>query len=318
MFYYEIPRDYADAANYFEKYLALEKSKVAYENITSAYNALKNYEKSYSYVVEGLKNYPDDILLKKNGAIATYNLKKYDESAKYYKAVPDSLLSTNDLKNAGYSFLNIKSDSVAIMYFELVIKKDSTQSSLYMDIANTYYRNKDYEKAEKYYAAEAKVDPKNDLAFQFIGFSYFSDKKYNDARQAFQDAIKLKDTTFVTNYYLAKSYQLVDSSAQAAEQFIRVLKLTEGKEKQYKDAIYEASEFLGLRAYNRKNYSNAISNYLKALQVKPTEWRIMEMLGVCNYMLQNNDEAIKWYRATLKYNPNSEIAKKGLRRLSAD
>jgi Flp pilus assembly protein TadD len=110
----------------------------------------------------------------------------------------------------------------------------------------------------------------------------------------------------------------VDSLEKAAEQYARVLKLAAGKEKQYKDAIYEASDFLGLRAYNRKNYSNAISNYSKALQVKPTEWRIMEMLGVCNFMLQNNDEAIKWYKATLKYNPNSDIAKKGLRRLSAD
>jgi tetratricopeptide (TPR) repeat protein len=44
----------------------------------------------------------------------------------------------------------------------------------------------------------------------------------------------------------------------------------------------------------------------------------METLGACYFTLQNNDEAIKWYKAALKYNPNSEIAKKGLRRLSAD
>jgi tetratricopeptide (TPR) repeat protein len=309
---------YADAAIMFEKYLTLDKSKEAYEKITSAYNTIKSYDKSYSYATEGLAKYPDDVLLKKNAGTAAYYLAKFDEAAKYYNAVPDSLLSINDLKNAGTSFSTIKSDSIAILYFEKVIKKDSTQSSLFMDMANTYFRNKENEKAIKYYNAKIKVDPKYEPAYRYMGFAYFIDGKFNDARQAFLDAKNLNDTTFTTNYYLAQCYTRVDSLEKAAEQYARVLKLAAGKEKQYKDAIYEASDFLGLRAYQRKNYSGAISNYSKALQVKPNEWRIMEMLGVCNFMLQNNDEAIKWYKATLKYNPNSEVAKKGLRRLSAD
>jgi len=309
---------YADAAIMFEKYLTLDKSKEAYEKITSAYNSTKNYDKSYSYATEGLTKYPDDRLLKKNAAIASYNLKKFDEAAKYYNAVPDSLLSINDLKNAGTSFSTIKSDSLAIYYYQLVIKKDSTQSSLFMDIANSYFRNKENEKAVKYYAEKIKVDPKYEPAYRYMGFAYFIDGKFNNARQAFLDAKNLIDTTFATNYYLAQSYVRVDSSEQAAEQYLRVLKLAEGKEKQYKEAILEASDFLGRRAYQRKNYSGAITYFSRALQFKPSEWRFMEMLGVCNFMLQNNDEAIKWYKATLKYNPNNDVAKKGLRRLSAD
>ena len=299
------PRRYADAATMYEKYLSLDKSKEAYENITSAYNSLKNYDKSYSYAIEGLVKYPDDILLAKNAAIASYNLKKFDEAAKYYKAVPDSMLSINDLKSAGASFSSIKADSIAIMYYEKVIKKDSTQSSLFMDIANSYFRNKENEKAVKYYAEKIKIDPKYEPAYRYMGFAYFIDGKFNDARQAFLDAKNLIDTTFATNYYLAQSYVRVDSSEHAAEQYIRVLKLAEGKERQYKDAILEASDFLVRRAYARKNYSGAITYFSKALQVKPNEWRFMEMLGVCYFMLQNNDDAIKWYKATLKLNVSS-------------
>jgi len=313
---------YADAAIMYEKYLVLDKSKDAYEKITNAYNTTKIYDKSYTYAVEGLTKYPDDILLKKNAAIASYNLKKFEDAAKYYNAVPDSLLSINDLKNAGTSFSTIKSDSIAIMYFELVIKKDTSanhnQSNLFMDIANSYFRNKENEKAVKYYAEKIKVDPQYEPAYRYMGFAYFIDGKFNEARQAFLDAKNLNDTTFTTNYYLAQCYNRVDSTEKAAEQYLKVLKLAEGKEKQYKDAIFEASDFLGRRAYQRKNYSGAITYFSRALQFKPSEWRFMEMLGVCNFMLQNNDEAIKWYKATLKYNPNSDVAKKGLRRLSAD
>jgi len=110
----------------------------------------------------------------------------------------------------------------------------------------------------------------------------------------------------------------MDSTEHAAELYIKILKLTEGKEKQYKEEILLANDFLGRRAFQKKNYQAAITYILRALQSKPSEWRFMEMLGVSYYVLQNNDEAIKWYKAVLKYNPKSEVAKKGLRMLSAD
>lgn len=314
------PKPYADVATLLEKYLSLESSKDAYEKITISYLGLnpKNYEKAYSYSIEGLKNYPDDIKLRKNAAIASFGIKKYDEAAKFYASVPDSQMTVPDLKNAGTAFQQIKADSMAIKYYEMVVKKDSTQSGLFMDMANNYFRNKNYELAVKFYSAKVKTDSTYEPAYRYMGFALFADAKYNDARGAFLKAKKLLDTTFTTNYYLAQAYSRVDSSEQAEEQYKRILKLTEGKEKQYKDAVLEAANFLGTRAYIKKNYAAAVVYFLKAVQIKPTEWKIMETLGACYFTLQNNDEAIKWYKAALKYNPNSEVAKKGLRRLSAD
>lgn len=313
------PKPYADIANLLEKYLALESSKEAYDKISISYLGVvpKNYEKAYSYSVEGLSKYPDDVLLKKNAAVASFGLRKFDEAAKFYAAIPDSQMTVTDLKNAGTAFQQIKADSIAIKYFEAVVKKDSTQSGLFMSMAGTYFTNKNYEQAVKFYDAKIKSDSTYEPAYRYKGFALFSWEKFNEAKDAFKKALKLVDTTYVTNYWLAQAYLRIDSTEQAADQFVRVIKLAEGRE-QYKKDIVDASAFLGNRAYTKKNYQGAINYFTKAVQLKPNEWRYMEMLGTCYFMIQNNDEAIKWYKNTLRYNSNSEVAKKGLRRLSAD
>ena len=310
---------YLDAGKMFEKYLTLEQTEDVYLKITKAYLEPKsvNYEKAYSYAMEGLAKYPNNAQLKKNAAIASFGLKKFDESAKFYSSVPDSLLSITDLKNAGMAFQQIKADSIAIKYYEAVVKKDSTQSSLFMNMASNYFQNKNYEQAVKFYNAKIKSDSTYEPAYRYKGFALFSWEKYAEAKDAFKKALKLVDTTYTTNFWLAQAYVKIDSTEQANEQYLKILKLAEGKEQYKKDliGIYEA---LGSRAYIKKNYQAAVNYYLKAVQLKPNEWRYMEILGACYFVLQNNDEAIRWYRNTLKYNPNSENAKKGLRRLSAD
>ncbi len=337
---------YADAAVMYEKYLAIDQSKEAYQNIAKAFLEIANYEKAYEYAVKGFEKYPGDKILEKNAAFASYALgtlalkayqdssktasaekanawlakekQKYQEAGKFYSDLPDSMMTVNDLKNAGYAYQTIGADSLAIKFFEKVVKKDSTQSSLFMDMANNYFRNKQNDLAAKYYQAKINVDSTYEPAYRYMGFAYFGNGEYDAARKAFIKAAALADTSFETHYWLAETYVKMDSTEQASDQFAKILKLSEGKEEQYKDRILEASAYLGQRAFIRKNYSGAITYLSKAIRLKPGEVRIMEMLGACYHQLQNFDEAIKWYRAALKANPKSEVAKKGLRMLSAD
>ncbi|MCX6174989.1 MAG: tetratricopeptide repeat protein [Ignavibacteriales bacterium] len=309
---------YNEAATYYEKYLALEQTKDAYQKISKAFLESKNYDKAYKYVVEGLVKYPGDAALTKSAAIASFGLQKFEDAGKYYSAIQDSQLTVSDLKNAGKAFQMIKADSIAIKYFEKVIKKDPAQSGLFMEMANIYFRNKKDSLAIIYYMAKIKIDPGYEPAYRNMGFAYYDMKKWDGARQSFLKAKEIVDTTFQTNYWLAQSYSQMDSTDQAAEQYIKCLRLSEGKEKQHKDEIFTANYFLGRRAYDRKNYSAALPYLKKILLSKPGDVGTTEMIAICYHQLQNIDEAIKWYRAVLKLNPKSEVAKKGLRMLSAD
>lgn len=333
---------YADAAVLYEKYIAIDQTKEAFERLTKAFLETSNYEKARNYALQGLAKYPGDVQLKKDAAISSYALaviitrnganegtgktdslaakarEYFKESTKYYGEIPDSQMTISDLKNAGYAYQNLQADSLAIKYFEKVVKKDSTQSGLFMEMANTYFRNKQNALAIKYYKAKTQVDSTYELAYRYMGFAAFQDGQYDDARRAFLKAKSLVDTTFQTTYWLAQAYTKVDSTERAADQFADVLRLAEGKEKQYKDEVFVANFFLGRRAFDKQNYNAAIPYLKRVLQYKPNDVGTTEMIAVSYHQLQNFDEAIKWYKQALKLNPKSEVAKKGLRRLSAD
>lgn len=310
---------YADAATMFEKYIALEQTVDAYHKICKSFMEARKYDKVYTYAIQGLEKNQNDNQLLKYAAMSAFGLGNFTESAKYYKSLPDSVMTISDMKNAGTAFTQIKDDSTSITYYEKVVKRDSTQSGLFMTMANNYYGQKNYELAVKFYSAKIKSDPNFEPAYRFMGFAYYSWEKYDLAKDAFKSAIKLVDTTFVTNYYLAQCYSRIDSNEEAAEQYVKVLKVAEGRDGQtYRDAALEAAANLGQRAYLKKNYSAAISYYRKANQLKPNDWKYMESLGACYQLLQNFDEAIRWYCATLKINSRSEAARKGLRMMSAD
>jgi tetratricopeptide (TPR) repeat protein len=336
---------YADAAVMYEKYLAIDQSEEAYQNIAQAFLEIRNYEKAFEYSVQGHDKFPNNIALNKDAGLSAFALgsfamknyqdsskvvseekakellakakQKYADAGKYYSLVPDSNLTVNELKNAGTSFQSIGVDSMAIRYFEQVVKKDSTQSSLFMDMANTYFRNKQNNLAVKYYQAKINVDSTYEPAYRYMGFACFGNNDFEGARKAFIKATKLDDKNTDSRYWLIQTYQRMDSTKQVSEGYSKFIDMTEGKESEFKDKLFEANQFLGQRAFNGKNYSGAITYLSKANRLKP-ETRFLEMLGACYHQLQNFDEAIKWYRAALKANPKSEIAKKGLRMLSAD
>lgn len=309
---------YADASIMFEKYLELEKSLDAYHKITTALLEIKNYEKAYNYSLKALDLYPNDNIIRKNLAFASYALKKYEDAAKYYLSLPDSLMNVNDYENAARSLAQIKQDSIAIKYFEKVILLDSTRYSIYLELANVEFKNHNYKRAAKYYELMTNHDSKNEFAYRFLGFSFFQLKDYEEARKALLKASELNDSIVNTYFYLAQSYKNLDSLNQAIENFKKVIKLSEKKEKIYQDQLLEANYFIGQRTFLNKNYATAIQYLQKVLEFKPNDVGTLEMLGLSYHQLGKIETAIKIYKRVKQLNPNSEVAKKGLRMLSAD
>ena len=172
---------FADAAVLYEKYLENNQTKDAYLRITRALLETKNYEKVFTFGAAGTQKYPEEMQLKKNTALAAYALKKYDEAAKYYAAVPDSSLTINEIENAARSFQQSGDGVNSMKYFEKVVKMDSSRSSIYMELANGFFREKNYESAAKYYAAKVKADSTNEIAWRYLGLSYFQLKDNADS-----------------------------------------------------------------------------------------------------------------------------------------
>ncbi|MBI1938363.1 MAG: hypothetical protein HYS25_09560 [Ignavibacteriales bacterium] len=309
---------YSDAALMYEKYLALDQTKDAYQKITKALLEIKNYDKAFSFSTDGLSKYPGDLAVTKNAAVSAYALKKFEDAAKYYSALPDSQLTTNDLVNAARSFQQSKSDSLALIYFEKAVNQDSSLSSIYMDIANYNYLNKNYDAAVKYYNAKIKSDSTFEPAYRFMAFALMQQKNYEATRAAFLKAVALNDTLVPTKFWLAQTYRQLDSLSQAADQYQKMLDVIGNSDQQFKNECAEAYGFLGQRAFERKNYGGAVGYLRKAVVQKSDVLGYKVMLASSLHQNGNIDEAISWYKRILAIDSKNEVAKKGLRMLSAD
>lgn len=309
---------YADAASMLEKYIQLQPTEEAYKKITKSFIEIKNFQKAFDFAYYGLQKYPESIQIMKNGAIAGLGLKKYYEAALLFQSIPDSNLSVNEFVNAGRAFQISGNDSMAIVYFEKAANIDSTISVIYFDLANYYYQKKDFQKAIKYYNAKIKFDSNFEPAYKFLGFALMESNDYNGAIASLKKSIALADTSVVTHYWLGQIYIKLDSLDQASEQFNKALSLVNGKEAKYKNEIIEANSFLGQQAFKNKKYIRAILYLKAAINLKPDDVRLNELLALSYHQSGSNEEAIKTYKRILQLNPKDEIAKKGLRMLSAD
>jgi tetratricopeptide (TPR) repeat protein len=323
---------YTDAAKMYEKYLEIDQSKEAYLKITRALLETKNYEKVYAYGVAGLQKFPGEIQLKKNTAIAAYAIKKYDDASKYYSQVPDSMLSVNEMENTARAFQQIKDDTNSMKYFEKVVKADPERSSIYMELANGFFRDKKYDQAAKYYEAKVKVDTTNEIAWRYLGFSHFQFREDADsiaanpafkknqlekARVSLLHSVALNDTNFTSRNYLIQVYTGLDSTQALLNQHKEMLSLIGNKEAQFKDQFISSNSALGYNAYDRKAYAAAIPYYLKLLKYR-SDMSTLKILMSCYLQSSNNEEAINFARRILRIDPNDKDAKKVLRALSAD
>ncbi|MEW6004466.1 MAG: tetratricopeptide repeat protein [Stygiobacter sp.] len=308
---------YADAAKMYEKYLEVDKSKEAYYNITKAFYEARNWDKTYEYGTKALELYGEEPTISKYVATAALQLKKYEEAAKFYAQVPDSLLSVNELEIVGRAFQAINDNNTAMKYFEKVIKLDSTRSSIYFDLGNNFFREKKFEDAVKYYSAKAKADSTFEPAYRFMGFAYYQMGKNEDARVNLLKSIQMNPKELMTNYFLAQVYKGLDSLDRAADVYKDIIDIIGNDESENKDKLLEANAFLASRAMQKKNYAGAIQYLNKVEKYKPS-LDVYRMLASCYLSVGNNDAAINYAKRVLKINPKDADMKKILRVLSAD
>jgi len=323
---------FADAALLYEKYLGTNQTKDAYLKISRALLEIRNFEKVYSFGVEGLQKFPGELQLQKNTAIAAYALKKYDEAAKYYSQVADTSLTVNELENTARSFQMIKDDANAMKYFEKVVKLDPERSGIYMELANGFFRDKKYYEAAKFYEAKAKADTTNEVAWRYLGFSHyqlrenadsiaanpnFKKEQLEKSRTALLRSLALNPKEFAIRNYLISVYTALDSTQALLELHKEMLSLIGNNEAEYKDQYIASNMALGFNAYDRKAYGAAIPYYLRLLKYK-SDMSTLKILMSCYLQTGNNDEAINYARRILRNDPNDKDAKKVLRALSAD
>ncbi|KAF0152016.1 MAG: TPR Domain containing protein [Ignavibacteria bacterium] len=308
---------FPDAAKMYEGYLKLEQSQDAYENITRSFFEARNWESTYLYGIKCVELYGGTPIINRYVATAALQTKRFEDAAKFYSQVPDSLLSVNELERVGRTFQMVNDNATAMLYFEKVIRLDSTRSSIYFELGTNFFRQKDYEGAVKYFSAKTQADSTHEQSYRFMGFAYYQMGKHEEARANLLKSVALNPKEINTVYFLALSYRGLDSLDRAADVYKEIIELIGDNEAEHKDKILEANAFLASRMMVKKAWAGAIPYLNKVEKLKPS-LDVFRMLASCHLSAGNNDAAINYAKRVLKSNPNDADMKKILRVLSAD
>jgi len=297
--------------------------------VTQSKGAKTPFNRSIDLFEQFLNDYPNS---RYKDDVEGHLVDTYLNTTDYERA----LQSINNIKKPGKKVLSAKQhvlyklgvqamsngqNKAATGYFQQAIdignynKTARDESRLWL--AEAQYRSGNYKAAAENQKAYVKSTGKNDenyaIAQYNLGYSLFQQRKYADARTAFQNAVNAKGLSSDlradaynrigdTNYY-TKNYSAAQQSYDRA--------LTEDKNVSGDYAMYQKGMMMGLN----KQYSDEITQMDALLKAYPnTELAPQALLekGNAQAALGQTTSAIGTYAALAKSYPKSAEARKGL------
>ena len=144
------------------------------------------------------------------------------------------------------------------------IKKieDKDKTSLdYFLLGNTYYEQKEYEKAIEAYKKAIEINPKDDSAYTNMGVAYRKQEEYEKAIEAYKKAIEInpkKDSAY-TN--MGNAYAEQKEYEKAIEAYKKAIEINPKDDSAYFN--------MGVAYTEQKEYEKAIEEYKKAIEINP-------------------------------------------------
>ncbi|MGZ3864470.1 MAG: tetratricopeptide repeat protein [Bacteroidia bacterium] len=215
-----------------------------------------------------------------------------------------SLDPAGDLYKAATKLMDSLKYKEAIKVYEKAIKKQKNFAEAYNKIAACYIRLKDYESAEKNLQISLQIDPDNFSCTKYLGRTFFEDKKYELAKKYYNDAEKMEPNDRELMLYLAELKAVGQDVKGAIDMYTAIILENETnsplayigrgmlkyKQKQYAYAVKDIET--GLRQNKFKDAGDDIYNNL----------------AEAKFELQDYKGAIKCFDTLIKRNPKNEFA----------
>lgn len=243
--------------------------------------SLKNLEKAYQY------NSSDKQIIT---ALAStyYDLRRYGQSReKYQKLEQMGDNSAPTYKQLMLLSFNMRQFDDAIKYANILKKTDPSEKvSFYIGKAN--YENEYYGDAIKHLEIAAKEDPNNAEIPYMVARAYADMLNYKQAVPYFQKAIELNPNQNRWIYELALMYYGMHDDQNSLKYML------EAAEKGYK-RDNEYLENLGIAYLNAKRFDEGAGILKEALQRRPSDMNLLNMLAEAHYDAKKYVEAIDYW-----------------------
>ncbi len=323
---YEIGNPYQSVPQVLTSYLDKYPKTAVREEIEllliDSYITSKNYKEALK-LLEGKSSFESKVALQKVAfyrGIEIYNEGNYAEAKKMFEK---SLKEPRDDKftaratfwkaEADYNIGNFDEALIGFKQFQQQSEASTTPeyTNLEYNLAYTYFKQKNYPKATdgfKTFIANHKEDKLrlND-AYLRLGDGYFVSSDYQDAINAYDKAIALKEIeTDYAAFQKAMSYGYIGKGSTKIQELNTFID-TYNKSSLRDDAMYELAN-----SYVKANQTDkAMSTYDRLNNEYKTSIFIPKSLlrqGLVHYNASQNDQALNKFKKVAKDYPNSEEA----------
>src|SRR5262245_51845520 len=276
-------KQYAEAANAYEKVPAAQRDAATYNRLGISYhftNQLKAAENAYR---SALRLQSDNASVLNNIAALYYSQRKFSDAERQVRRAveknPENGILRLNLRASRYARENTKSAREAanlsgdnplliekregdLLQVQILMPpKDLEEASLHEKRGDSYFARKLYEDAIIEYRKSVALDRYNASTLNRLGLVYHQSQKLNEAERYYREALK-------QNPY-----------------FLEVL------------------NNIGTVEYARQRYEGALEQYDKALKIRPESPTVLMNKGACLFDMKRYDEALRATQHALEIDP---------------
>ena len=174
----------------------------------------------------------------------------------------------------------------------------------------SYYNQQEYQKAIEEFEVIVKANPDYESGFRVLGDCYLKLMDYEQAAEAFQNALRLKEDNYISHYGLA----LAHYNAGRYDETVSTLREGESYARSPRHQ-YQLYRTRGSAYYNLRDFERAVADLGKATAIQRGNPKDLLQLGIAYYHLENYGEADRLLRQAVALEPNLLEATEYLARL---
>lgn len=175
----------------------------------------------------------------------------------------DDIAKSAELNRRGKVNNDLGDYDKAIDYLKEAIELNPRNDIAWNNLGFSYYRKGDHDKALEYYRKAIELNPKNDSAWNNLGLIYLDMKDYDNAIKYFREAIELSPKDDFAWNNLGWAYFYKEDYDKAIEYGSKAVEINPNS---------DASWYLLALSFHRKGDNETALKYInKALDIKPND-----------------------------------------------
>lgn len=167
----------------------------------------------------------------------------------------------------------------------------------------TIVRNTDWKTRESLWRSTVKVQPRSSKAWNNMGDIYTGKKEYENALQAFQNAIDIRPLYVDAYHNKGVTYMKMGEYDEAIAKFEEAMAI---------HVLPETLNTLGVAYFEKGEYQKAQDLFLKMLEMNPNDANAYNSLGIVAMKAKDYEKAREYWQKALEINPYAKGPKDNL------